>query len=57
MMFVYIEAAEADGSIALGLRRLIGLSRKQVVFTSLPWRPHSVSAIKTIVTNLLSSLQ
>lgn len=57
MMFAYVEAAEADGSITLALRGLIGLSRKRVVFTWLPRCPHGVSVIKTIMTNLLSSLQ
>lgn len=57
MMFAYVEAAEADGSITLALRGLIVLSRRRVVFTWLPRCPHGVSAIKTIMTNLLSSLQ
>lgn len=54
MMFAYIEAAEADGSrhVRIEAPDWFRSSRKRVVFPWLPRCPHSVSAIKTIMTNL-----
>lgn len=47
---VCAEAAEADGTTTLGLKRLIGSTRKRVVLW-LTQRPHSISAIKATVKN------